>query len=165
MIETLPRSRNVIPDRVRVVLDWRVLPGMLPAGALEQLRTHLDSLTLPENVSLNVRFATERQRTWTGREDERRLFTPGFLLDTESPVVRAAARSITRSTGRAPVLRTWSFATDGGHTCGIHGIPSIGYAPGEERYAHTNQERLELASARVAFEAFPALIRSVVEIL
>src|SRR5690606_18955150 len=26
-IETLPRSRNVIPDRVRVTLDWRVHAG------------------------------------------------------------------------------------------------------------------------------------------
>lgn len=165
MIETLPRSRNVIPDHVRIVLDWRVLPGVLPAGALDQLQEHLASLALPEKVSLTVRFASERQRTWTGREDERRLFTPGFLLDAEEPIVHAAARSITRSTGRAPALRPWTFATDGGHTCGIHGIPSIGYAPGEERFAHTNQERLELASARVAFEAYPDLIRSVVEVL
>jgi succinyl-diaminopimelate desuccinylase len=165
MIETLPRSRNVIPDRVRIVLDWRVLPGLLPAGALEQLSAHLDSLPLPEKVSLSVRFASERQRTWTGREDERRLFTPGFLLDAEEPIVRAAARSIRRSTGRVPALRPWTFATDGGHTCGIHGIPSIGYAPGEERFAHTNRERLELDSARVAFEAYPELIRSVLAVL
>jgi putative selenium metabolism hydrolase len=165
MIETLPRSRNVIPDRVRIVLDWRVLPGQLPIGALEHLRTHLDPLQLPEHVSLSVRFATEWQRTWTGREDERRLFTPGFLLDPDEPIVRAAARSITRSTGRAPTLRPWAFATDGGHTCGVHGIPSIGYAPGEERFAHTNRERLELESARVAFQALPDLIRSVVDML
>src|SRR5262245_38313185 len=26
-VETLPESRNVIPDRVTVVLDWRILPG------------------------------------------------------------------------------------------------------------------------------------------
>jgi putative selenium metabolism hydrolase len=165
MIETLPRSRNVIPDRVRIVVDWRVLPGVLPAGALEQLRAHLASLPLPDHVSLTVRFASEHQRTWTGMEEERRLFTPGFLLDADEPVVRAAARSITRSTGRAPALRPWTFATDGGHTCGIHGIPSIGYAPGEERFAHTNQERLELESARVMFAAYPDLIRSVVDVL
>ncbi|MEX0906903.1 MAG: M20/M25/M40 family metallo-hydrolase [Gemmatimonadota bacterium] len=179
MVETLPRSRNVIPDVVRVVLDWRVLPGMLPNAALDRLRRHLHGLleltaegegparggVLPDGLELDVRFGTELQLTWTGRRDERRLFTPGFLLDAADAVAHAAARSITVSTGRAPQLRPWTFATDGGHTCGVHGIPTIGFAPGEERHAHTNIERLDLASARVAFEAYPDVIRAVQDAL
>lgn len=166
MVETLPRSRNVIPDRARVILDWRVLPGLLPDTAIELVREHLRrEVNLGEGLSLAVRFATEHQHTWTGMDEERRLFTPGYLLDASHPVARAAARSVTRSTGHAPAIRPWTFATDGGHSCGIHGIPTIGYAPGEERYAHTNVERLELESARVAFDAMPALVRSVMEVI
>jgi succinyl-diaminopimelate desuccinylase len=165
MIETLPRSRNVIPDRARIVLDWRVLPGLLPEHALDRLQQHLASVTLPDGLGLDVHFATELQRTWTGREEERRLFTPGFLLDPDHPIARAAARSVTRSTGRAPAIRPWTFATDGGHTCGVHGIPTLGFAPGEERHAHTNRERLDLAAARIAFEAYPDLIRSLFEVM
>ena len=100
-------------------------------AALARLREYLSGVRLAEGLHLDVRFATERQHTWTGVEDERRLFTPGFLLDPAHPVVRAAARSVTRSTGRAPEIRPWTFATDGGHSCGVHGIPTIGYAPGE----------------------------------
>jgi putative selenium metabolism hydrolase len=165
MIETTPRSRNVIPDRVQVVVDWRVLPGLLPDSALARVREYLDRVRLAEGLELDVRFATEKQRTWTGIEDERRLFTPGFLLDPAHPVARAAARSITRQTGRAPALRPWTFATDGGHSCGVHGIPPIGFAPGEERYAHTNRERLELTSARTAYNAYPGIITAVFEVL
>jgi acetylornithine deacetylase/succinyl-diaminopimelate desuccinylase-like protein len=165
MIETTPRSRNVIPDRVQVVVDWRVLPGLLPDSALARVREYLDRVRLAEGLELDVRFATEKQRTWTGIEDERRLFTPGFLLDPAHPVARAAARSITRQTGRAPALRPWTFATDGGHSCGVHGIPTIGFAPGEERYAHTNRERLELTSARTAYNAYPGIITAVFEVL
>lgn len=165
MVETLPRSRNVIPDVARVVLDWRVLPDMLPDAALDYVRSSLAAVTLPDGITLHVHFATEQQRTWTGLESERRLFTPGFLLDPAHPVARAAAASVTVSTGRAPAVRPWTFATDGGHSCGIHGIPTIGFAPGEERFAHTNRERLELASARVAFDAYPALIQAIVAAL
>lgn len=165
MVETMPRSRNVIPDRARVVLDWRVLPGLLPDAALARLREYLAGVRLAEGLHLDVRFATERQHTWTGVEDERRLFTPGFLLDPAHPVVRAAARSVTRSTGRAPEIRPWTFATDGGHSCGVHGIPTIGYAPGEERYAHTNRERLHLDTACTAYEAYPALINAIFDVL
>lgn len=165
MVETMPRSRNVIPDRAQIVIDWRVLPGLLPDGALSYLHEYLDSVRLPEGLRLDVRFATEQQHTWTGLEEERRLFTPGFLLDAADRVVRAAARSVTRTTGRAPEIRPWTFATDGGHSCGIHGIPTIGYAPGEERYAHTNRERLELDSARTAYDAYPTLIESLFDVL
>src|SRR5690606_6324423 len=94
-----------------------------------------------------------------------RLFTPGFLLDPAHPVARAAARSVTRTSGRAPEIRPWTFATDGGHSCGVHGIPTIGYAPGEERYAHTNRERLQLDGARTAYEAYPSLIDALFEVL
>jgi acetylornithine deacetylase/succinyl-diaminopimelate desuccinylase-like protein len=65
------------------------------------------------------------------------------------------------ATGRTPAVRPWTFATDGGYTCGVHGIPTIGYAPGEERYAHTNRERLPLDEASVAFAAYPSLVRAV----
>jgi len=69
--------------------------------------------------------------------------------------------AVEREMGRRPSLRPWTFATDGGHACGVHGIPTIGFAPGEERYAHTNRERLELTSARAVYEAYPAVVRAV----
>jgi succinyl-diaminopimelate desuccinylase len=164
MVETLPRSRNVIPDRARIVLDWRVLPGLLPETALEQIRVCLEKVALPEGLRVEARFGFEKQRTWTGVEEERRLFTPGFLLDPALPIVRAAARTITRLTGHAPTLRPWTFATDGGHSCGVHGIPTIGYAPGEERYAHTNRERLSITDARTAYDVYPRLIEAVLDV-
>jgi putative selenium metabolism hydrolase len=163
-VETLPRSKNVIPDRARITIDWRILPGLTPEEALESVRRFLaPRVPLPEGYAIEVRFAFERQWTYTGEEQDRRLFTHGFLIPTGHPIVGAAARAVSDATGRAPVLRPWTFATDGGQTCGLHGIPTFGYAPGEERYAHTNRERLELESARVVYESYPALIRAVQE--
>jgi putative selenium metabolism hydrolase len=164
VIETAPHSRNVIPDTARIILDWRVLPGLTTERALALLHDHVAGAVhgrLPAGISIDVRCATERQRTWTGLEQERRLFTPGFLLDASHPVASAAARAVSSATGRTPALRPWTFATDGGHTCGVHGIPTIGFAPGEERFAHTNRERLELDSARVCYEAYPAVVLAV----
>lgn len=161
-IETLPRSRNVIPDRVRIVLDWRVLPGLTREAAVENVRAALRAaIPDPAPWSLHVRFETENQRTWTGLTRDRVMFTPGYLLAPEHPVVRAAVDVVARETGRTPRARPWTFATDGGHSCGVHGVPTIGYAPGEERHAHTNRERLALDDAERAFAAYPALIRAV----
>jgi acetylornithine deacetylase/succinyl-diaminopimelate desuccinylase-like protein len=160
-LETLPRSRNVIPDRVRIVLDWRVIPG----ATADELRATLDEflqsrVQLSEGYSFNVTYSVEAQRTYTGKTRDRTMFTPGFLMAAQHPIVQTAVQTITRHSGRQPAVRPWSFATDGGHSCGVHGIPTVGFAPGEERYAHTNRERLELSSARLAYDVYPHLVRA-----
>jgi putative selenium metabolism hydrolase len=160
-LETLPRSRNVIPDRVRIVLDWRVIPGATADALREAVDRFLaQRLQLPEGWSYNVAYSVEAQQTYTGMSRDRRMFTPGFLMAEDHPVVQTAVSVVADRTGRHPQLRPWAFATDGGHSCGVHGIPTIGFAPGEERYAHTNRERLELAPAEVAYDAYPYLMRA-----
>ncbi len=161
-VHTLPSSHNVIPDRARVVLDWRVLPDTTAESAVARLDTFLrERIALEEPYRMNVRFGREQQHTWTGKQRERRLFTPGFLMSAEHPVVRAAVAAVGAGSGREPAVRPWTFATNGGHSCGVHQIPTVGFAPGEERFAHTNRERLELPSARQAYGAYPGLIAAV----
>lgn len=160
-ITTLPASPNVIPDIARITVDWRVLPGLSADDAVNSLRGFLrERVAVPEGWALDVRFALERQRAYTGVEMERRLFTSGFLIDPDHPVVQTAVSAVERAMGRTPAVRPWMFATDGGHACGRHGIPTFGFAPGEERFAHTNRERLPLDDARRIFEAYPHLIRA-----
>lgn len=161
-IETRPRSRNVIPDRVLVILDWRVLPAMTVEGVVERLREHLDrTAPAPPPYRITVRYAEEEQTTYTGWKRTRPLFTPGFLIPADHAIATAAAAAVATATGRTPAIRPWTFATDGGYTCGVHGIPTIGFGPGEERHAHTNRERLDLSHARTVFEAYPEVIRAV----
>ena len=170
-VDAVPASLNVIPDRVTVTLDWRILPRdtteSLLARVRESLRTQLArarEATWPGAAeSVEVRIATERQRTYTGVEEARRMFSPGFLMDPSDPVVTAAARAVGKRGGNAgPArVRPWTFATDGGWTRGVRGIPTIGFAPGEERHAHTNTERLHLEEARWGYAKYLDLVPAV----
>ncbi|HEX8694823.1 MAG TPA: M20/M25/M40 family metallo-hydrolase [Longimicrobium sp.] len=162
VVECWPRGGNVIPDRIRVTLDLRVLPGWDEGAALEEIRAAIAARTpAVEGVRVEVLPGRAIFRAWTGWESDDSNFTPGFLMPDDHPVVRAAARALHRATGAAPRIRPWKFGTDGGHTCGTHGIPTIGFAPGREALAHTSRERLALDEARAAFDAYPALIRAV----
>jgi putative selenium metabolism hydrolase len=163
-VEALPESRNVIPDRVTLVLDWRILPGTRDQTLLARVQEVLDARLpdLPEGFGVEVRMSRERQSTYTGVTRERQMFSPGFLLDAGHPVVRAAAQAVGRRGNGGPAeVRPWTFATDGGWTCGVHGIPTIGFAPGEERHAHTNRERLDLEEARWSLERYPELVLAI----
>lgn len=162
-VEVLPESRNVIPDQVVITIDWRVLPGATHEDLVRTIRQAVEA-RLPEEtdgLSVEVRVATERQATYTGQHETRDLFTPGFLIDAGDPIPQAAAEAVGIRAGKGPArLRPWGFATDGGWTCGVHGVPTIGFAPGEERFAHTNRERLDVEEARWAFSRYPHLIHA-----
>ena len=164
MVDVLPESRNVIPDSAVVTLDWRILPGdddaSLVARVEEAIRRRVP--TPPDGLSWTVRMASELQRTWTGVEADRNLLTPGFLMEPDDPMIVAAAEAVGRRDGEGPAkIRPWQFATDGGWSRGVFGIPTVGFAPGEERYAHTNRERLDVEEARWGFERYPLLVAAV----
>lgn len=163
-IDVLPESRNVVPDEAVVVVDWRVLPGTTDEELIEQVRDsiarHLPEV--PPGMAVEVRMAREYQESYTGRGEVRNLYTPGFLMDADDPVILAAARAVgKRGGGGVAEIRPWTFATDGGWSCGVFGIPTLGFAPGEERFAHTNRERLELEEARWAYSKHTELILGV----
>jgi len=170
MIDVLPETRNVIPDRVVVTLDWRILPGVTGNALVDRVRVALEGALaerVPEGLSWSVEMATEQQECFTGLASEKNLLTPGFLMDSSHPVVEAAAQAVgRRDEPESPAtVRPWTFATDGGWSCGVHGIPTVGFAPGEERHAHTNSERLDLAEAQWAFHRYPELILAMQEAL
>lgn len=172
-IDVSPETRNVIPDRAVVVVDWRVLPG----ETQEDTRDRLDSAVrgaigrivggVPEGFSVEVRVNEEHQSCYTGESEDRALFAPGFLMDEDDPVVVAAARAAGRKgdPGTPARVRPWTFATDGGWSCGLMGIPTLGFAPGQEQHAHTNRERLSLEDAEWALERYPEIVVAVAEAL
>jgi len=165
MVDVRPESRNVIPDTVVVTLDWRILPDTGEKDLLAALDGALSHRipTAPEGFDVQARTAALRQRTWTGVEVERSLLTPGFLMSVDDPVVRAAAVAVgRRDDPSTPArVRPWTFATDGGWSRGAFGIPTVGFAPGEERFAHTNRECLDVEEARWAFGRYPGLVAAV----
>ncbi|HFD38832.1 MAG TPA: M20/M25/M40 family metallo-hydrolase, partial [Anaerolineae bacterium] len=62
----------------------------------------------------------------------------------DHPLVQALVRSVRETLGYRPKLGRWSFSTDGAYTAGVANIPTVGFGPGEERYAHTLDEQIRL---------------------
>jgi putative selenium metabolism hydrolase len=167
-IDILPESRNVVPDEAVVVVDWRVLPGSTDEELLEEVRSAIAGVLpeVPGGMGLHVRMAKEHQESYTGLGELRDLYTPGFLMEASHPVIVAAAGAVGRREGDgAARVRPWTFATDGGWSAGVFDIPTLGFAPGEERYAHTNTERLNVEEARWAYSRHPELILAVQQAL
>ncbi|WP_269770959.1 M20/M25/M40 family metallo-hydrolase [Thermosipho africanus] len=59
----------------------------------------------------------------------------------------------------------WTFSTNGTVTAGVYGIPTVGFGPGEERFAHAPNEKVEiehLVKAAAFYATFP---KTIVELL
>lgn len=168
MIDVLPQTRNVIPDSAVVAIDWRILPGDTDESLKARVREAVEARVgrVPEGLSWEVRMAAEVQRTYTGLVEDKNLLTPGFLMRADDPMVVAGAEAVGRRDGSGPAtIRPWQFATDGGWSCGVHGIPTVGFAPGEERFAHTNRERIDVEEARWGYARYPYLVAALQQAL
>jgi acetylornithine deacetylase/succinyl-diaminopimelate desuccinylase-like protein len=156
LIESDQASGNVTPGAIDLFLDWRNVPG----ETVEQIVARLEPLVRAvEAETPGVMGAVEPVgrpvRSYTGLEavmsQTRAYETPG-----DDPVLLSARRSLEATLGRPIEVGTWTFATDGGHLA-HHGITTIGFAPGEERFAHTIHDQIDLTKMREALVGNAAL--------
>lgn len=89
---------------------------------------------------------------YTGLAYPQESYFPTWKIEADHPLVTAGVATWEALYGERPVVDKWTFSTNGVAICGKHGIPTIGFGPGDEVYAHAPDERtpidhLEKASA------------------
>ncbi|OGD53340.1 hypothetical protein A3K81_04535 [Candidatus Bathyarchaeota archaeon RBG_13_60_20] len=133
-IDVSPKASNVVPERCVFWMDCRSHPGY-PA---ERLYSDLKGIAA-ELRSVDPEFDAMVLPTPLINE---RGFT-GFYTDpAANPVVGEAAQAIGEVLGPRR-LGMWTFATDGRIYSRL-GLPVIGFGPGEERFAHTEQDHVRV---------------------
>jgi putative selenium metabolism hydrolase len=82
---------------------------------------------------------------------------PLMATDRDEPIVAAAVAAVEEATGRRPSLKAWQFGVNATFM-NAAGIPSVGIGPGDERLAHTPEERVPVAQVLQACRAYALLI-------
>ncbi len=141
-IEAAPGAFDRIPDRCVVRVDRRYLPGESLDTVVSQLRTIVARCAAQDpEFQGEVRIRSSEERTYTGlTRSVPRVMSPWLLRDDHPLVSRALAALA--NVGQEPGVDKWFFATDGSFTAGGLGLPTIGYSPGQERYAGTPYDRV-----------------------
>lgn len=149
------QSANVIPSEVTVYLDWRNVPAETPEHALKTLEELIDPSTDGANATVSV--TEQPRRCYTGVTHDFASIFPPFATAPTSPLAVAAENVIASSTGKPANPDVWQFATDGGHLA-LAGIPCVGFGPGDDRLAHTNQERISIEELKTAAATYAPLV-------
>jgi len=146
-------SRNAIPDRCDLIIDRRLTLGETAARALSEIEGVLQR----EGVRGQVETGYYRSTSYTGYETEGPEVYPVWLLPEDHPLLTRTLASLEKSLGRKPTVGTWAFSTDGVYTMGEAGIPTIGFGPGDARYAHTAEENIQVADVHRAAQSYADL--------
>lgn len=148
-IESSAASRNAIPDTCTFYIDRRLTLGETEAKALAEIQGTIAR----EGVEASVKVTEYRATSYTGYECRAKEFYLPWALDQDHPLVKATSKAIRETLGYWPKVGQWAFSTDGVYTMGRANIPTVGFGPGEERFAHTVDDQIRLddvvAAARV----------------
>jgi putative selenium metabolism hydrolase len=139
-IESEAASRNAIPDCCTFYVDRRLTLGETERKAMAEVQNIVNT----EEVDAQVEITEYRATSYTGYDCRTRASFPAWVMPENSSLVQAVVRSVRDTLGSRPRLGCWGFSTDGTYTAGVANIPTVGFGPGEERYAHTQDEQIRL---------------------
>lgn len=148
-------SLNAIPAGAEVYLDRRVTAGETAERVLEEVRS------LPEADSATVQIPVYEDPSYTGFVFPVDKIFPAWALPPEHPLLQAATAGYRAIYGREPSIGKWEFSTNGIYWMGKAGIPSIGFGPGDEQYAHTVLDQVpaqEVIDAARLYAALPLFL-------
>lgn len=157
-IRSTAGSRNAVPDACTLYLDRRLTGGETEAKAIAELR----SIVSREGVDASIRVDAYQGTTYTGAEVQARQEYAAWVTPANHPLVTAASTVVERTLGYLPRVTRWDFSTDGVYTAGVAGLPTIGFGPGEERYAHTSQEQVKVRDLQAAAQVYVELAKRLI---
>jgi putative selenium metabolism hydrolase len=155
-IECETPSLNAVPSTATLYVDRRLTSGEDAETALKEIA----ALPSVQRVGGQVELLTYERTSFTGARLRQEKQFGTWITPEGSRPVRAGLRTVETALGRPnPGTGRWVFSTNGVASMGKLGIPTIGFGPGDERYAHTVAEQCavqDLVDAVAWYAAFPA---------
>jgi len=149
-IESESPSLCAVPDICRMHLDRRLTWGETKRSALAEIEA-----MLPAGSSVEV--PKYDQTGYMGKAYPTEAFFPSWKTPIDHPLTKAGIAVATEVLGKSPVVDKWVFSTNGVSIAGRHGIPAIGFGPGNEVAAHAPNEMVSIDHLRKASGFYAAL--------
>jgi succinyl-diaminopimelate desuccinylase len=146
-------NRNVISDWCEAIIDWR-----FTTETQEEMVHCLSKLLQTAGVDGGVELTKNDILCWTGVRDQCIRLSPSYALDPNDPIVRRVSEILAMIRGKQTHVGTWRFGTDGGYVTSTIGIPTIGFSPCEEQYAHTVEDCVRVSMMAESLRCYLALL-------
>ncbi len=144
IISCSPGRLSIIPDVCTVSLDRRLIPGETAEQVVAQVQQIIDRIKekqLDFIAEVGVRKVLET--SYKGYVEECQKYMNPWSIPQDHPCVVEAVQAL-QNIGQNPGYGKWDFGTDASYVTGVLNIPTIGYSPMEEKYAHTPYDRVNI---------------------
>ncbi len=153
-IECKTPSYNAVPDECTIYLDRRLTIG----ETLKSSVAEIQRLPSVKKCGARVQVLQYDAVAWTGLKVSQEKYFPTWVLPADHKLVLAGVEAGKVALNKAPVVDKWVFSTNGVASAGRLGIPTIGFGPSNEIYAHTVNENMpagDLVKAAAFYAALP----------
>lgn len=147
-------SRCAVADGCTISIDRRLTLGESWKEAIQQIQE------LPSVVKMNavVEVYQYDKPSYKGLIYPKKCIFPAWLIEETHQVCRTLENAYTSLFFESPIIDKWTFSTNGVGIMGLHGIPCIGFGPGEETEAHAPNEKTwksQLIKSAAMYAAIP----------
>lgn len=150
---------SVIPDRCVAVYDRRTVLGESADAVLEPLRALAAPAANAAGARVDIGFARSAFTTWTGVEVDTESFAPAWSVPADRWPAAAAIQALAAA-GLDPRPGYYQFCTNGSASAGRHGIPTLGFGPGDPDRAHTTDEAIDLDDLYLGAHGYAVLLQA-----
>jgi putative selenium metabolism hydrolase len=155
-------SLCAVPNEAYIHLDRRLTLGETKASALREVKDAVRRAGIPAS-QVKVEVLRYDRPSYTGLRFPTEKYYPTWVLPEAHPVCRAAVGTYRDLFGQKPLVGKWTFSTNGVATMGMYKIPTVGFGPANEIYAHSILDQVpvdHLVKAAAFYAAFPAHVRA-----
>jgi len=148
-------SLCAVADYAELYLDRRLTWGETKESAVAEI----EKIAKPLGGTVEVPYYEET--AWTGLTYGMEKYFPTWKLEEDHPFVQTGKKTYEALWNKAPKIDKWTFSTNGVTIRGKHGIPVIGFGPGNEVMAHAPNEKVpidHLVKASAFYAAFAYFI-------
>ncbi len=155
-IECSTPSLCAVPDRAYIHLDRRLTRGETEESAVAEVK----DAVARAGVEAEVKVLEYEVPSYTGLVYKTKKYYPTWALEPDHPLCEAAVGTFRSLFSEEPRVDKWTFSTNGIATMGMKGIPTIGFGPAHEIYAHSTLDQCpidHLVKAAAFYAAFPTV--------
>ncbi len=149
-------SLCAVADSSTIHLDRRLTAGETIESSLAEI------INLPsfKKNAAKVWVPEYRANSYTGKVYPMQSYFPTWVLEEDHPLLRTAINSYRNLFDSNPKVDKWTFSTNGVGIMGLYQIPTIGFGPGHEVYAHSPNERIPIDHLIKAMAFYSEFVRN-----
>ena len=132
-------SLNTVPSKAEVIMDRRTNSQDDKKSILRELKG------LPHGDEAEISFLMYEDESYNGYQKKGEEYFPAWILPADDKLIESGVDTYKELFEDKPTVSVWGFSTNGTHTMGKLGIKTIGFGPGEESYAHAENERVKIS--------------------